>query len=161
MRSAAWGLTWVSVGSGAEALVHCTDTDPARTSFDVVLSDCDMPDMNGIHLTTQIRSGDDSANRGPSVVLMLTDQRDRARAKRAGADLLVAKPVQREPLHAALEQALSRAVALYREPVAWRRVMLRGMAQDNSWTGAAASYIELYQQAVKARDAAPRTLASA
>jgi len=60
----------------------------------------------------------------------------------------------------ALEQALSRAVALYHQPEAWRRLMLRAMAQDNSWTGAATAYVDLYRQAVQARESQPRSLAS-
>ena len=61
----------------------------------------------------------------------------------------------------ALEQALQRAVVLFRQPDAWRRVMLRAMAQDYSWTGAAQDYVRLYDQAVEARRAMPRFVAAA
>ena len=46
----------------------------------------------------------------------------------------------------ALEQALERAIALYRQPLAWRRLMQRAMAQDFSWDVAASSYLALYSE---------------
>ena len=61
---------------------------------------------------------------------------------------------------AALEHALLRAAALFRQPEAWRRVMQRAMAQDFSWTGAAQTYMALYAQAVEARKAMPRLVSA-
>ena len=61
---------------------------------------------------------------------------------------------------AALEHALLRAAALFRQPEAWRRVMRRAMAQDFSWTGAAQTYMTLYAQAVEARRAMPRLVSA-
>ena len=46
----------------------------------------------------------------------------------------------------ALEGALRRAIVRYRQGAQWRRLMLRGMAQDFSWTSAAGKYLALYQQ---------------
>ena len=45
---------------------------------------------------------------------------------------------------ASLVAALGRALALYREPLAWRRLQLQAMAQDFSWNASAARYIALY-----------------
>ncbi|CAN5810558.1 glycogen synthase GlgA [soil metagenome] len=50
---------------------------------------------------------------------------------------------------AALEVAIQRAVAAYSQPARWRQIMLRAMAQDFSWDGAARKYMALY------RDLAP------
>ena len=61
---------------------------------------------------------------------------------------------------AALEQCLLRAAALFRKPEAWRQLMLRAMAQDFSWTGAAQDYMKLYAQAVEARKAMPRLVSA-
>ncbi len=61
---------------------------------------------------------------------------------------------------AALEQCLLRAAALFRKPEAWRKLMLRAMAQDFSWTGAAQDYMTLYAQAVEARKAMPRLVSA-
>jgi starch synthase len=52
---------------------------------------------------------------------------------------------------AALSQALERAVNLYRQPVAWQRVMRRAMAQDFSWEQAAKRYMALYQSLLAER----------
>ena len=57
---------------------------------------------------------------------------------------------------AALAQALERAAALYRQPAAWRKLMLSAMAQNFSWEGAAKAYLALYREAIASRHAAPR-----
>lgn len=46
---------------------------------------------------------------------------------------------------AALDAAIQRAIAAYADPPHWRRLMLRAMAQDFSWRGAAQKYIALYR----------------
>jgi starch synthase len=55
---------------------------------------------------------------------------------------------------------LLRAAALFRKPEVWRKLMLRAMAQDFSWTGAAQDYMALYAQAVEARKAMPRLVSA-
>jgi starch synthase len=54
---------------------------------------------------------------------------------------------------AALEAVLQRAIKLYQRPAAWKQVMLRAMAQDFSWSGAARKYLALYRELVAARPA--------
>ncbi len=56
---------------------------------------------------------------------------------------------------AALEQAIARAIELYRQPQAWQALLRRAMAQDFSWDVAAASYLALYADALAARRGAP------
>jgi starch synthase len=51
-------------------------------------------------------------------------------------------PVTRE----ALEQALARAAAVWREKRAWRRLQANGMALDVGWDRAAEQYARLYRQ---------------
>jgi starch synthase len=46
-----------------------------------------------------------------------------------------------------LISALVRALALYREPLIWRRLQLQAMAQDFSWDASAAQYAALYSAA--------------
>jgi len=53
---------------------------------------------------------------------------------------------------AALERALQRACALYRQRTAWQGVMRRAMAQDFSWDDAARRYLVLYRELIAARD---------
>jgi len=52
---------------------------------------------------------------------------------------------------AALEGALTRAAAAYREPARWQALQAQGMAQDFSWRGAAQSYRQLYRKLVDAQ----------
>ncbi len=47
----------------------------------------------------------------------------------------------------AFAACVQRALALKRDPAAWRAVMRRGMTQDLSWTGPARDYLALYAQA--------------
>jgi len=47
----------------------------------------------------------------------------------------------------ALQDAITRALALYREPLSWRRLQLQAMAQNFSWDASAAKYVELYRAA--------------
>ncbi len=48
----------------------------------------------------------------------------------------------------ALERAVERLLALYRQPDAWRAVMRTAMAQDYSWDHAARDYLALYGEAL-------------
>ncbi len=50
---------------------------------------------------------------------------------------------------AALDAALQRAGAAYAQPERWRRLMLRAMAQDFSWDGAAQKYMALYRDLIR------------
>jgi starch synthase len=52
---------------------------------------------------------------------------------------------------AALDAAVQRAIAAYAQPVRWRALMRRGMAQDFSWRGAAQKYVALYRELMAAR----------
>ena len=53
---------------------------------------------------------------------------------------------------AALEAALARAARAYAQPARWCQLMLRAMAQDFSWTGAASRYMALYRTLMPAGD---------
>ncbi len=47
--------------------------------------------------------------------------------------------------HYALEQAIRRAIAHFRQPEVWRKLMRRAMAQKFSWEASAARYMDLYR----------------
>jgi starch synthase len=51
----------------------------------------------------------------------------------------------------AVATALEEALAVYQDGAAWRRLQLRGMAQDHSWERVAGQYAELYRRAVRLR----------
>ncbi len=48
-------------------------------------------------------------------------------------------------------QAVTRALAAFRDPRLWRRLQRVGMGQDFSWTRAAARYIDAYRRVIAAR----------
>ena len=50
---------------------------------------------------------------------------------------------------AALSTAISRVIALYGEPVRWRRIMMAAMARDYSWSSSADHYETLYRQLIQ------------
>jgi len=47
-----------------------------------------------------------------------------------------------------LVRCLKRALALYRQPMAWRKVVRQAMAQDFGWEGPARRYLALYRSLV-------------
>ena len=50
---------------------------------------------------------------------------------------------------------IGRAVALYQQPMAWRKLQRQAMARDFSWAGPARQYLALYQSLVPRRDCSP------
>lgn len=57
----------------------------------------------------------------------------------------------------ALEGAIERAAKLYRTPKTWRQLRLRAMAQDFTWQRSATQYLQLYREAIAARQALLRS----
>ncbi len=49
----------------------------------------------------------------------------------------------------ACQDALKRALKVYRKPDVWRRTQQRGMKTDFSWSASAQEYVKLYQRAIK------------
>jgi starch synthase len=49
----------------------------------------------------------------------------------------------------ALAEAVRRALAVYREPERWRRLVRNGMAEDFSWEASAREYAALYRKAMR------------
>jgi starch synthase len=52
-----------------------------------------------------------------------------------------------EPSLHGMTGAIDRALKLFRQPLAWRRLQLQAMAQDFSWEASAAKYLSLYRTA--------------
>jgi starch synthase len=59
------------------------------------------------------------------------------------------------PTREALVQALDRALACWRRPALWRKLMRAGMAQEFSWPRSARRYVDLYRTACEALSGAP------
>ena len=81
------GFRAQSARDGAEAIETLRDFRP-----DVVLTDLEMPNINGIHLTSHIRARDDL--KGLPVIMITSRSQDKHRrlAEEAGVDAYVTKP---------------------------------------------------------------------
>jgi starch synthase len=55
----------------------------------------------------------------------------------------------------ALMDTIQRALALYKEPLAWRRLQLKGMIGDFGWDASAARYVTLYHEVSRLQHPAP------
>jgi starch synthase len=71
-------------------------------------------------------------------------------ARRTGTGFGFAEPTGR-----ALLEAVTRALAAYREPALWRQLQRNAMAEDLSWQASAREYVALYRKAAKAAGRGP------
>jgi two-component system chemotaxis response regulator CheY len=69
-----------------------------RSSFDLIISDINMPDINGLELVKFVRGSENHAS--TPLILVSTDNRpaDRDRGLKLGADAYLCKPFQPEEL---------------------------------------------------------------
>uniref|UniRef100_A0A7C1JNL4 Circadian input-output histidine kinase CikA n=1 Tax=Caldilinea aerophila TaxID=133453 RepID=A0A7C1JNL4_9CHLR len=99
------GYSADAVANGREALAALSEIN-----YDLVLMDCEMPEMDGFEATLHIRSGE-AGVLNPSVpIIAMTAhamQGDRERCLAVGMNDYVSKPVQLSTLSAALERWLS------------------------------------------------------
>jgi two-component system chemotaxis response regulator CheY len=88
--------------SGFEAL-HCLPRDP----FDLIITDINMPDINGLELVSFIKSN--ATYRGIPLVIVSTEgaERDREKGMELGADAYLVKPFEPEEFCAVIMELLS------------------------------------------------------
>jgi two-component system, sensor histidine kinase and response regulator len=88
--------------NGREAVAQA-----ATSSYDVILMDCQMPELDGYHATDEIRRNEAGERHTPIIALTAhASERDRVRCLEAGMDDYIAKPFT----PAALDEALQRAL---------------------------------------------------
>ena len=103
-----WGHSVTVVEDGRAALAAV-----ARDHFDLVLMDVQMPNMDGLRATTEIRASERHTGGHVPIVAMTarTMLGDRERCLEAGMDAYVAKPLELEELFAVVESVLTNAHA--------------------------------------------------
>lgn len=101
----------------AAAEIEMVEAEDARAGlalieaerFEVVLMDFRMPGMDGLAAIGAIRARSDAKARLPIIMVTADDGPDlRARAAAAGADDLLRKPVQMQPLFDVIAAAMAR-----------------------------------------------------
>ncbi len=81
-----------------------------RTRYDIILMDCQMPELDGFEATQIIRSSQQERGVRPSAIIALTANAaasDRQRCIEAGMDAYCTKPIEPERLLAAIDQCLA------------------------------------------------------
>ena len=94
------GFAAEAVGNGIEALDAL-----GRIAYDLVLMDCQMPEMDGYEAATELRRREEDSKRTPLIALTASaSEADRSRCLAAGMDDFLAKPVRESDLAAMLQR---------------------------------------------------------
>jgi len=90
-----------------------------ESSFDLVLMDVQMPDMDGLEATTAIRTQEKSSNRHVPIVAVTAHAMigDREQCLKVGMDGYISKPISRRELERAIEAAMSSHDSAFNAPV--------------------------------------------
>ena len=101
-----WRMDTLSASGGAEALDALHHAQREGRSFRLVVSDVNMPGMDGFTLARQVRK--DPALAGTPLILLTSADRlgDRVRSKQAGISARLLKPIKQSDLLRAVSRAL-------------------------------------------------------
>jgi CheY-like chemotaxis protein len=108
------GYSVVVVNNGREAVVAFE-----KSSFDVVLMDVQMPEMDGFEATKAIRDMEQITGGRTPIIAMTANalKGDRERCLQAGMDDYLTKPIQSKALYAVVENVVVTRLADIDEPV--------------------------------------------
>jgi len=83
----------------------------AQQSFDLVLMDVQMPEMDGLETTAEIRAQEQRSGRHLPIIALTSHamQGDQERCFAAGVDAYISKPMEVDELYAAIDRLCSRA----------------------------------------------------
>ena len=95
------GLTVVEADDGVDALKKL-----ASGHFDIILTDINMPIMDGLKLVKRVRS--DPTHKDTPIIIITTEgsQEDRQRAMQLGANAYITKPIQAPQVIAEVKRLL-------------------------------------------------------
>jgi two-component system chemotaxis response regulator CheY len=96
------GLTCVEADNGAEGLKRL-----GQEPFDIVLTDINMPVLDGLKLISAVRALPQHASTPIVVITTESDDKDRERALALGANRYMIKPVQAPEVIAAVKELLN------------------------------------------------------
>ena len=102
-----WGMQATTASSAREALAQLNRANRSGHAFDVILTDMNMPDIDGFGLVSRIRV---SGNLTGVVILMLTSSErlgDTARCRELGISACLCKPIRRAELRTAIAAAVA------------------------------------------------------
>ena len=105
-----WLMKPTTVNDATAALATLRQTRDTRAQFNVVISDCQMPEMDGFDLATEMKQ-DKSLAQTPIIMLTSLAQAENAeRCRRIGVDACLTKPVKHSDLLDALTNIFGAAV---------------------------------------------------
>ena len=117
-----------AVGNGAEVL-----QEVQRVTYDVILMDCQMPEMDGYEVTQRIRDFEKTnPQRTPVYIIAVTAHAldgDRERCLSAGMNDYLTKPLHIAQLDAALTRAIRRRVPVEKSNIVLDPVCIAGLKE--------------------------------
>lgn len=91
--------------NGRDFKTYTSEDGLPRSPFDIVLMDCEMPEMDGLAATAMIREREGDAHRIPIIAVTASAMKgDKERCLAAGMDDYLAKPLEQDDLMAILER---------------------------------------------------------
>jgi PAS domain S-box-containing protein len=83
----------------------------SRTVYDVILMDCEMPEMDGYEATREIRRGEEGTSKHLPIIALTghTSDEDAQKCRQAGMDRVMTKPLTLPTLRTSLQELLQQA----------------------------------------------------